>query len=571
LTFNWALRNNEQISAWISLQNNTFSVNVVNGLNILSSSITVNLNYTYPIYLRMLIDINGDITGSVSDLKNFNLQSVNQNYVEMPNNPYTSIIGYDSDYSNLEKISILAIHSNYQINIIPSLVNHQLKKFYKFLPDDIYSHLDILRVYNTYKQSFNQFDYLSHIPMNFNKTDGISYSIKRKALSIFQEQELPYISYVNTFSIRTNSSNYENVNFSCDLITDETNWAIGGIFSIDNNQDYFNVEFHFGNSYVKIYKFPSYIEDIWFESNFTNPKYQEIYSTNPYTNNFDFWAFVYAENSSSIGFKYGFANRYYETILDWNNFTGITPFITVNAGLEYAGGFINANNTDINTYLIYQNTATNYLSENINGKINPNVPKIEYNTSLYYYNWSLGIPTITSGLAYYWVPYYNYITLSRTNVDSNNQWETIIQFPRSNETLSPYATNEFNGSDVWYYIQNIEYKVNISQNYTIYNYQGITYRTVINYKITWYYYFIPPEPTLFDKIFSFITPLLLIIIFPLAFKTRFGVKGAFIGFILGIIIYGISGLIPMIYTVMLTILSLMITVIVFKKEGRVET
>ncbi|MGQ4876457.1 MAG: hypothetical protein ACP6IY_20530, partial [Promethearchaeia archaeon] len=563
--FNWVFRNSEEISAWLTLADNQFSITTKNGYSYTTQTTSVSYNYSYPVYLRMVLNpIDESVTGYISSLNGYSLTSISADYFLMLNNPFYTTIFEDIGNDDNQNSSIIGLNSNYQFNNNPLNQNWILKNFTS-IPDSNYNHENLLNIYNCYYNSYSQFDYENRIPMDIAFTNDITHSLVRKPMSYYRNSTNYYPIYTNVYEITANSTEESYALFKYDNgITDELNWAYGGIFSIDNLSSYLTIQFNFGNRYFKIQKFPSYVEDIWFSSNISSSYYQEIKSSSAYDINYDFWVFLYAEDNSSIHINYGIGSLYYSDTLTWRNFTGITPEVYVYGGMSTGGGFINTNNVPINIFMIYNDTADNYLAEEIHGKINPINPKLEYKPSLKTYT-IFDKPSLSVN------NYYNRIysiksSFSYTNRESVTTWETYFEF--SNASVHILASNYiWYGSDIFNYTQYDNYWVNISQSYNLYNYQGIEYKTDITYEITWVFYYQTIEPDIFDIGIQMLVPIAIFIIFPYVFAQRWGKKGAVIGFIFGGVMLGITQLVSLPMSIIISIISLVIAYIIFKKGG----
>jgi len=112
---------------------------------------------------------------------------------------------------------------------------------------------------------------------------------------------------------------------------------------------------------------------------------------------------------------------------------------------------------------------------------------------------------------------------------------------------------------------------NTSLNYTYnmdYTHPGnITINLQVVHDILWLMYIIDTPLTILELGLNMIAPFVLMLIFPFAFYQGFGRNGAIIGFVMGFIVFGVGSLINIQSAIILTVISLILGIIVYKKYG----
>lgn len=146
--------------------------------------------------------------------------------------------------------------------------------------------------------------------------------------------------------------------------------------------------------------------------------------------------------------------------------------------------------------------------------------------------------------------------------DSIYYYDTFI-YVGQNDTQSGVNTT-INGVHLMGYVEFVNF--NFTYHHTIYSfdYANQTYDTSTTFGITWVFLLDEPNPSLLDLAVKSISPLIMLLIFPFILGKRFGKIGAILGLILGFVIFGISQLISMIYTVILCSLTFIMLIFILK-------
>jgi len=168
--------------------------------------------------------------------------------------------------------------------------------------------------------------------------------------------------------------------------------------------------------------------------------------------------------------------------------------------------------------------------------------------------------------------YWNYrillmnISQSLTLSNYGNTIGSYLEF--SNETIPiGIASNQlYEGLYLFNFTQNSNFAVNISREYYIFN--GSSYTSTITLEVQWTFWFDEHDLSLIQMLAEWIAPSLMFIIFPYAFYTKWGPKGAMLGFIFGFIVFGFSSLIDIKYTILLVLSSVLMATIIIKNKGR---
>ena len=159
------------------------------------------------------------------------------------------------------------------------------------------------------------------------------------------------------------------------------------------------------------------------------------------------------------------------------------------------------------------------------------------------------------------VSYTSIITVSGVSEFTQTFSERRVGTNATTTDTNSYSTNFFE----FYQFGNTSLNYTYNMDYT--HPGNISIGLTVVHDILWLMYIIDTPLSILDLGLNMIAPFILMLIFPFAFYSAFGRMGAMIGFVLGFIVLGVGAIINITAAIILTVISLILGIIVYKKYG----
>ncbi len=435
----------------------------------------------------------------------------------------------------------------------------------QFDPD--YTPTRILSIYHVSQKSYSTFDYPNYNLPFFNTTYQNSANSSISYQSISADYKQP-----DSYMIKNRLVNAVNISFvqpysNMSILTDLTiqNWNdFFYCVAIDHPKANFDISIHFGSFSFGVL------------SNSTNKwiVYREWNASRVYMNALSFTDYMEPNEeiiigcgiasptitSSSFFVRSGRRICYFNQSVVFCNFSQYIPYVSVKNYNVYGSAGVDTivikgiftNDVDF-SFSTGSSTALYFAVES-------------YKLRGYYEtNFTHDFTYPTTALYDYWhkVLFLN----SSFDITFYEYYYCYFKFVTNNATYYLLVENDVEkhyGKDLWGYGQYDNFSITVYDYILFWGWNNEKLDYTITFLIRWYFYERADDPSLFSMVFDMLVPSAFIIVFPLAFKGRFGAKGAVVGLILGFIVMGISTIIPFTISIVLCVASAILAILVFK-------